>query len=135
MLRAKLGFLAGLMLSALTIAAVACGGSGSESSSASDSQASPSVVEVRTKNLLFDKKELHVAAGQPVTIRLVNEDPSVVHNMAVYMKNDAKEKVFVGDIFPGVETREYKLSALKAGSYFFRCDAHPDSMTGVLHVN
>jgi plastocyanin len=36
-------------------------------------------------------------------------------------------------LFPGPQKATYKLPALKAGSYFFHCDAH-SGMTGELNV-
>ena len=126
----------GLAFSTLAVAALACGGSGGgDEAEAPVHQASPSTIEVRGKNLLFDRKELHLTAGQQVTIRLINEDPGVVHNLSVYTKKDAREKIFVGEVFPGVGTKEYSFKAPKSGTYFFRCDAHPDTMTGTIHVN
>ena len=37
-------------------------------------------------------------------------------------------------MFPGPKTTTYKLPALKAGTYFFHCDAHPTAMQGKLVV-
>jgi plastocyanin len=40
-------------------------------------------------------------------------------------------EVFKGEIFPGVETRDYQVPALAAGEYPFVCTVHP-TMTGTL---
>jgi plastocyanin len=37
-------------------------------------------------------------------------------------------------VFPGPQTTTYRLPALKAGSYFFHCDAHATAMQGKLVV-
>jgi plastocyanin len=39
--------------------------------------------------------------------------------------------VFLGDVFPGIETRTYDVPALAAGEYAFLCTVHP-TMNGVL---
>jgi plastocyanin len=36
-------------------------------------------------------------------------------------------------VFPGPRTETYQLPALKAGDYYFHCDAHP-GMSGELKV-
>ena len=40
---------------------------------------------------------------------------------------------FMGEIFPGVATREYVVPPLVAGSYMYVCSVHP-SMTGTLTI-
>ena len=55
----------------------------------------------------------------------------MVHNVAI---NDASGlQQFMGEIFPGVATREYVVPPLVAGSYMYVCSVHP-SMTGTLTI-
>ncbi len=53
------------------------------------------------------------------------------HNVDI--KDASGTSVFKGDIFPGVATKNYDVPALKAGTYPFTCDVHPN-MTGTLTV-
>ena len=46
--------------------------------------------------------------------------------MAVYTDSSASTKVSVGEIFSGPGQKTQSVPALAAGSYFFRCDVHPD---------
>jgi cytochrome c oxidase subunit 2 len=97
--------------------------------------ASPGVpattLEVAAENSVFDKDTLEAPAGEPFTIEFNNRDVGVLHNVAIYTERTARESVFVGDIFPGPEVRNYQISALEVGQYFFRCDVHPQ-MEGTL---
>ena len=60
-----------------------------------------------------------------------NEDAGTPHNVAI--KDPSGAEVFKGDIFNGVETRDYQVPALSAGAYTFACSVHPN-MTGTLTV-
>ena len=53
----------------------------------------------------------------------------------MYRDASAAEALFTGDLITGPKTVTYHVSALPAGSYFFRCDAHPQQMTGTLVVS
>ncbi len=50
--------------------------------------------------------------------------------MAIYTDSSASQAKFQGDIFAG-GTRVYSVPALAAGTYYFRCDVHPD-MNGTI---
>jgi plastocyanin len=73
--------------------------------------------------------ELTVTAGKPFTLVLENQDASVPHN--AQFKDTAGTVVYLTDTFPGVETREFQIPALTAGSYPFVCTLHPN-MVGTL---
>ncbi len=83
-------------------------------------------------NLRFDKKEITVPVGEEVTLRFINKDGRIYHNIAVYRDKSAKEKIAVGKICaaPCENTISFILS--QASQYFFRCDVHPQQMTGTL---
>jgi hypothetical protein len=42
--------------------------------------------------------------------------------------------LFVGEVFSGPDVVTYEVPALDAGTYFFRCDVHPTTMTGTFLV-
>ena len=70
------------------------------------------------------------SAGTAFTIAFDNQD-GVPHNVAIV--DPSGRAVFTGDIVTG-RSVSYRISALAAGSYTFRCDVHP-GMTGSLIVN
>ena len=95
-------------------------------------------LELVAANLLFDKRELAVRSGGQVRIRLENRDAGVSHNVAVYRSStDTTTGVAPGAIGtrfdgPGIDDTVFDIPA--AGNYFFRCDVHPQTMTGTFRV-
>ena len=92
------------------------------------------VIQLRGQNLAFDKRALTAAPGAPVTIQFDNCDPGVLHNVAVYTSQAATQSIFKGDLVAGPVVVNYNFPAPQAGNYFFRCDSHPDTMTGSFAV-
>ena len=81
-------------------------------------------------NILFDQRALTASVGGSVTVRLDNQDAGVLHNFAFFTDQSASTVIFQGEIFPGPDVMEYTFEAPAAGTYFFRCNVHPDTMTG-----
>ena len=78
----------------------------------------------------FSRSTIRVSAGEEVTIVFENKD-SVSHNLAVYETEEATREIFIGEIITGPKTITYKFTApSNPGTYFFRCDVHPTTMTG-----
>ncbi len=82
----------------------------------------------------FDTGELTIAADADVTITADNTDGT--HNFAVYNSRDEAEDPAIEPIgqteiesAPFVDTVTLNLAA---GEYFFRCEVHPNIMTGTL---
>jgi plastocyanin len=88
-------------------------------------------VTLTAQAIEFLEDSFTAPADTAFTIAFANEDPSVPHNVEI--KDAAGTTVFLGDTFPGVETRVYDVPALAAGSYTFLCTVHP-SMTGTATV-
>ena len=91
-------------------------------------------LEETAKNIAFEEDCLAAPADQSFTIEFTNDDSGVPHNIAVFTDEKATKNLFTGEIFPGVATQTYQVSPLDPGRYFFRCDVHPDQMTGTLIV-
>ena len=72
---------------------------------------------------------LRVPADSQFSLRLTNLD-TAPHNVAIYQDSSAADDVFVGDVITS-SSIVYEVPAPEAGSYFFRCDVHPD-MNGTL---
>jgi len=93
-----------------------------------------SVLQLVAQNLEFDQRALTATSGAPITVQLDNRDASVLHNFAVYVDQSVAQPVFVGDLVTGPAVESYTFDSPAPGSYFFRCDVHPDTMTGSLTV-
>lgn len=81
----------------------------------------------------FDKDCLAVTAGESFTIRFDNRD-SDRHNVAILPAHTATETIFAGDIVPGPKSIVYAVPNMKAGTYHFHCEVHPNLMNGTFVV-
>ena len=83
----------------------------------------------------FVQRNLDFTANSRVTLRLVNEDRSVPHNFVLFRGEDASApQIFRGEIVTGPAEATYSFTAPGAGSYFFFCEVHPQTMTGTARV-
>jgi plastocyanin len=76
------------------------------------------------KDMKFSPSTVEIAAGKNVTVHFDNQD-NAPHNVAIYKDAGSSEKVSVGEIVTAAEADQV-VPALVAGTYFFRCDVHPD---------
>ena len=87
------------------------------------------VVTESALNIAFEVGQLEVPADTAFQIEFENKDAGIPHNIDI--KDASGGSVYVGEIFPGVETRTYDVAPLAAGSYTYICTVHPN-MTGTL---
>ncbi len=91
-------------------------------------------VDISAQNFRFDKSNISVPAGAEVTLVFDNKE-AVPHNVAVYTTPAATDIIFRGDVITGPKTITYHFKApMTPGVYFFRCDVHPNIMTGTFTV-
>jgi signal transduction histidine kinase/plastocyanin len=88
---------------------------------------------VVAKDVKFLSTRLELSGSGEVRFRFTNQD-SDGHNVAIYRTKDARDPVFVGTVFTGPETVSYEFQLPPPGVYFFRCDPHPQDMSGILVV-
>ena len=74
----------------------------------------------------FDKKCLAAPATQAFTIEFQNLDRGIPHNVAIYEDESAQKTFFKGDLIDGPGKTTYSVQGLPAGTWFFRCDPHPE---------
>jgi plastocyanin len=120
---------AGLLLLALVL--VACGGA-TAAPTGSQPPADPDALQISAKDLKFSTDKLTAPAGEAFQIAFDNQE-GAPHNVAIYTDASAATKVFAEEPFGGPKKVVYSVPALDAGSYFFRCDLHPD-MKGTLEA-
>ena len=82
----------------------------------------------------FDKNCLAAPANQAFTIDFSNLDRGIPHNVAIYEDETAQKVFFKGDLVDGPGKTTYSVGGLAAGTFFFRCDPHPDEMHGTFIV-
>ena len=81
----------------------------------------------------FDKDCLAVPAGEAFTIRFENRDADR-HNVAILVSHTSTEALFQGDIIAGPKSTVYAVPNMKAGTYHFHCEVHPNLMNGTFVV-
>ncbi|MEP6758443.1 MAG: cupredoxin domain-containing protein [Actinomycetota bacterium] len=91
-------------------------------------------VTVTAAGLAFDPTAISLPASKASTITLDNQEVGVAHNISIYTDDTYATALFTGDFVTGVSTQVYDIPALDPGSYVFRCDAHPTTMTGTVTV-
>jgi plastocyanin len=114
-----------LGLVAIAVLAAAC----SQTSAAAPVPSGPVAdgPTIVAKDMKFTTPSVEVKAGTNVTIHFDNQD-AAPHNVAIYTDKSASQKVSVGEIVTSAKADQV-VPALQPGTYFFRCDIHPD-MTG-----
>lgn len=92
-------------------------------------------VEIAAENTEYDVSELGpVPAGEPILLQFDNDDPEIQHNWSLYETEESTDPIFEGEILTGVDTIDYSIDPLDAGTYHFHCDIHPTQMQGELIV-
>lgn len=89
------------------------------------------MLTLTARDLAFDTSTLSAPAGSTVALTFVNDDAGVPHNFALYTDSSASTSIFIGALITGPGTTTYTFTAPGTpGTYFYRCDPHPTTMTG-----
>jgi plastocyanin len=122
-------------LAGFALLGAACSSGTSSSSLKQMATCSPSgsALRIQAQNLHFDRDCLAAPANQPFTITLNNQENGIPHNVSIYPNGQAGNALFKGGIVTGVQSTVYRVQGLRAGTYYFQCDVHPD-MNGALVI-
>jgi plastocyanin len=90
-------------------------------------------LQIAAKDIGFSTDQLAAPAGKPFDVTFENQDP-LPHNVAIFPSAASTSALFQGEIVTGPTSVIYHVPALKAGTYEFRCEVHPSSMTGTITV-
>jgi plastocyanin len=74
----------------------------------------------------FDKDCLAAPANQAFTIDFTNLDRGIPHNVAIYQDSTASKIFFKGELVDGPGKATYSVPGIAEGTFFFRCDPHPE---------
>ena len=116
-------------LGLLVVAAVAAACSSTAAPPAAPSGPVADGPTIVAKDMKFQTASVEVKAGTNVTIHFDNQD-SAPHNVAIYTDSGASSPISIGQVVSSSKSDQV-VAALKAGTYFFRCDVHHD-MTGTI---
>lgn len=87
----------------------------------------------------FAETELSVPADEPFTIRFVNEDGGLPHNVQIFEGTDTTVTAAWApegnEMITGPAETVYEVPGLTAGTYTYNCFSHPATMVGTLTVS
>jgi plastocyanin len=115
-----------------TALVVACGGDGNGDGGGPTATDGEEGVQIQlvAENTKFDKSSLQAPIAADVAVTMENKD-TVEHTFSLYPSADSNEAIFAGPPFPGPSFLTYEFQAPETpGTYQFRCDVHPQAMTG-----
>ncbi len=139
---------AALIAALVAVLVAGCGGGGDEPQSASKGtpqakQNTPGTkptrgdrveVEVEAEDFSFEPNTVTVGAAAAIELKFKSRDEGVPHTFTVYESENAERQIFDTGNLTGDAEETYRFAApSEAGSYFFRCDVHPE-MTGAFVV-
>jgi plastocyanin len=133
------GAVAGLLLTIGFVMTACGGGDGGDGGAAGGCPGTGGTATVTDGEVLicaddleFDATTIEAPAGEAFNITFTNAE-SQPHNVAVYTE-EGGEEIFVGEIITGPDvTTQVPIDPLEPGTYYFRCDVHPD-MEGTIVV-
>jgi plastocyanin len=83
--------------------------------------------------IAFNSESITVPASAPFTIRFVNYDAGIPHNVAIHEDTGTGPEVYLGEIFNGIDERTYDVPALTAGkTYVYICTVHPNMLGAIV---
>ncbi len=92
-------------------------------------------MDLQAYNGAFNPKVFEVPACANVMIRFINYDVDIPHNFALYEGPAAQRIIFQGEVILGSQPFMYTFRApCTPGTYFFRDDRHPSTLTGTFIV-
>ncbi|GAC1361895.1 MAG: hypothetical protein NVSMB32_01560 [Actinomycetota bacterium] len=109
-------------------------GSGSSTEAGGSGAVTTGPIFLGASNTAFNKKDITVAAGAPITVNFHNGDSAphnfdIVSGPAGYQKPATPPKIIQAG-----ESIVYNIPGLPAGTYQFQCDVHAAQMKGTLTV-
>lgn len=114
---------------ALALAVAACGG-GEEQTPEPVGTPQTSVTIRALRGIRFDLRQMTVAAGQPITVTMDNQDTGVPHDFVVWRDRTMRERIAGTEQCNGPCQETVVVPPLPEGRYFFNCTIHPTEMRG-----
>lgn len=82
-------------------------------------------IAISAQGLAFDTKELKVPAGKPFKMEFTNNE-AAPHNVVIQKDATSTDALFKKPFFGGPKTVTWEVEPLAPGTYFFKCEVHPN---------
>lgn len=86
------------------------------------------------RDIEFDTSSIELAPNTKTLIELRNRDAGIPHTFSVYTEADQGVLLAGTGVVTGPTIAQVEIPELLAGTYYFRCDVHPETMRGEIHV-
>lgn len=126
-MRRRVAALAVVLLSGLVLSGCGSADNGGTVATPDDSSSSTKQVKVTAADISFNPTEIQLTAGEDVQFVIANSG-ELEHNLTV------KDLGIDEDVDGGKTAEAPAAKALKAGSYQYQCEYHPDQMKGTITV-
>ena len=84
----------------------------------------------------FEQTEVRFPADVPVDLEFENQEVGAQHNVAIFQEDPAdnadQTPLLDGPVITGPATTTYPVAPVPEGPYFFLCEIHPTTMTGMI---
>lgn len=133
----------GRIATGLLVVAVSCGGGTSDPTVPAASLPSPSTqltinAPQGSSESGFAETRLAVPADTSFTVRFVNDDEGIPHNVQFFEGSQTSGTPIWApendEMIVGIDEVTYDVPALPAGTYAYNCFAHPVTMIGILEA-
>jgi plastocyanin len=92
-------------------------------------------LKITAQSILFDTDKLLGVAGKELTITFDNKDAGIPHNIHFFKGEDSTgADGGLTEIAAGPLVQTLKIGPFDAGKYYYQCDVHPGTMSGILTV-
>ncbi len=93
-------------------------------------------ITIAASGVRFSTASLAAPANSAITVVFNNNAQALPHNIVFYNGTSSSSSRLAGtEIETGPVTQTLTLGPLSAGSYYYACTAHPQTMTGTLTVS
>jgi hypothetical protein len=124
--------LLGVMIAASAVAA-ACGDDDDDGGQGGDDGGLPTLT-LTARGTLFTTQLLAAGPNREMSFEFVNEDDGQRHNVALFRTEIGGDPIFRVEPTIGKTTTRTPFTTPAVGTYYYRCQFHPEAMRGDLVI-
>jgi plastocyanin len=119
----------------LAVLSIACSSDDNGESEGGGDGSGGQTLTLTAKGTIFTTQLLAVGPNRQVTFEFVNDDEGRQHNVAFFRTEIGGDPFFRVEPVVGKQTTTTPFQTPEVGTYFYRCQFHPEAMRGDLVVS